>query len=422
MKLLYFPILLVLTGLGTGCQNPSTPAPTPDQLTLDSLEASLQDFSRHSLIPGFAVAIVNENEILYSKGFGHSNLNDSVPFTPMTIGGIASISKTFVALSILKLIEQGQLRLDDPINDILPFPIINPHFPGEPIRVWHLLNHTSTLIDDAFVPYYIGEADICLIKDDKKYDSLPAYLQPNLSYYRMGKRISVGENIRKYAQAGARWYTDKTFLKKKPGTHYQYSNLGASVAAYLVELKSGMSFEAFTQRYIFDPLVMKNTGWHVEDLNDTLLTRLYAHNQELNPTGVVEHPPYFMTNYPVSGLHTNAQDLAKYLMEMIRGANGHGALLTPGSYQTLFQPQPDGEGWNKADSSALNTNFSKAILWSVSAQGYRIHTGGNTGIYSILYFHPSKKRGVLAFCNLRDNRFGDLVDTLFRYEQHLTGQ
>ncbi len=384
----------------------------------DSLTLALSHFSKQSLIPGFAVSIVNDKQVLFAKGFGFADVEKQTLFTPLTINWVASISKTFVALSILKLVEQKQLHLDDPINSILPYKVTNPYFPDLPITVKHLLTHTSAIIDDAFVPYYIGEADISIINDNKKYDSLPSYLLPNLSYYRMGKKISLDENIQKYTQPKAKWYTDSTFLPKAPGTYFQYSNLGASIAARIVEIKSGMSFIEFTQKNIFEPLKMNNTGWNFEEINPTLVTKIYAINDEQKPTGVVEHPQYYMTNYPVSGLKTNAIDLGIYLREMIKGSGGNGTILNKSSYQTLFTPQLNVDGLNRSDSTIFNGKFSIASLWSVSAAGYRLHFGGNTGVYSFIYFNPTTKIGALAYCNLRDNSFGEILSIVSKYEPY----
>jgi CubicO group peptidase (beta-lactamase class C family) len=385
------------------------------------LTIALKKVKDSSLIPGFAVAVVDEKGILYSKGFGYANLKDSIPFEPGTIHGVASVSKTFVALSIMKLVDEKKLRLDEPINNILPYPIRNPWFPETPITVRHLLTHTSSIIDDAFVPYYIGEADICLEEDGPEYDSLPAYLHPNLEYYRMGKKISLDENIRKWTVPGERWYTDSTFLKKKPGTYFQYSNLGASIAARIVEIRSGLSFREFTRTYIFKPLHMNSSAWDLKDLPASRVSKIYAGDDEQKPGAVVQLPHYFMTNYPVSGLRTNASDLSAYLVEMIRGYNGKGKLLSAEAYKTLFAGQPVVDGMNRNDSTIFNDHYSKAVLWSISATGTRMHFGGNTGIYAFVYFDPARGRGALAYCNLRDDHFGEILATVAKYEPYLEG-
>lgn len=414
-------VLPILTAIlvATGCHTEKKTTTTPLNAYTDSLTIALNDFAKRSLIPGFSVSIVNDKTVLYSKGFGLADVKNRVAFTPSTINWVASVSKTFVGLSIMKLVEEKKLNLDDPVNAILPYKITNPYYPDLPIKLRHLLTHTSTIIDDAFVPYYIGEADICLINDSKEYDSLPAYLQPNLQYYRMGKKISLDEHIRKYTQPGAKWYTDSTFLKKQPGTWFQYSNLGAAIAASIVEVKSGLSFIDFTRKYIFEPLKMNNTGWNFEDLNPALVAKIYAQNDDQKPTGVVEHPQYYMTNYPVSGLKTNTSDLSSYLIEMIRGFEGKGKLLNSSSYQTLFQPQLNCAGLNKTDSSMFNGKFNIATLWSVTGTGIRVHFGGNTGVYSFIYFNPVTKRGALGYCNLRDNSFGELLSIVKKYEERL---
>ncbi|OYU56361.1 MAG: hypothetical protein CFE25_03730 [Chitinophagaceae bacterium BSSC1] len=383
----------------------------------DSLTQALTKFSKKSLIPGFAVAIVNDKQVLYTKGFGMADIKKGIPFSPENINWVASISKTFVALSIIKLVELGKLNLDQPINQILPYSIVNPHYPNTPITVRHLVTHTSSMIDDAFVPYYIGEADICIVNDSKQYDSLPAYLQPNLAYYRMGKKISLDEHIQKYTQPKASWYTDSSFLKKEPGKFFQYSNLGAAIAARIVEIKSGLSFIDFTKKYIFQPLQMNHTGWNFEDVDSKLVSKIYAQNDEQKPSGVVEHPQYYMTNYPVSGLKTNAIDLSKYLIEMIRGATGQGKLLSQKSYQLLFQPQLNCDGLNNTDSSTFNDKYNIATLWSVTAKGTVLHFGGNTGVYSFIYFNPKTKKGALAISNLRDNSFGEILTLVNKYER-----
>jgi len=419
MKKIIATLMVVTTLSIISCNTSKKTTKISATFYTDSLTIALNNFTKKSLIPGFSVSIVNDKEVLYSKGFGLADIKDNTAFTPLTINWVASISKTFVALSIMKLVEENKLKLDDPINSILPYKINNPYYPNVPITVRHLLTHTSTIIDDAFIPYYIGEADICIINDSKKYDSLPAYLQPNLEYYRMGKKISLDENIRKYTQPKAKWYTDSTFLQKEPGKYFQYSNLGASIAARIVEIKSNMTFIDFTKKYIFEPLMMNNTGWNFEDLNPNLVTKIYAQNDEQKPTGVVEHPQYYMTNYPVSGLKTNAIDLSSYLIEMIKGFEGKGKLLNSNSYQNLFQSQINCEELNKSDSSIFNDKFNIATLWSVSASGIILHFGGNNGVYAFLYFNPMTKKGALAYCNLRDNSFGELLTIIKMYEEKM---
>ena len=123
-------ILIAVTAfLMAGCKTSQKTAPVNGNQYSDSLSMALNNFAKKSLIPGFAVAIVSDKDMLYSKGFGLADIENNKAFTTSTINWVASISKTFVALSIMKLVEDNKLSLDDPINSILPYTINNPITP-----------------------------------------------------------------------------------------------------------------------------------------------------------------------------------------------------------------------------------------------------------------------------------------------------
>lgn len=381
----------------------------------NNLTNELNTFRTKSLIPGFAVSIVNDKKVLYSKGFGVSNIKENSAFTPLTINWIASVSKTFVALSLMKLVEQGKLGLDEQVSSILPYKILNPNYPNAPITVRHLVTHTSSLTDE-FSPYLVSEADVVL-ENETDSTKVPDYIKPNVDWHKMSKKISLDENIKKYTQPNGKWYSSDTFLKAEPGTHFQYSNLASSIAARIVEEKSGMSFIEFTKKYIFKPLKMKNTSWNFNEINPKLVSKIYVQNDEKTPTGVAEYPQYYMTNYPVSGLKTNITDLGKYLIEMIKGYNGRGKLLNKQTYQTLFEPQLNSKYLPKLDSTSIPKNENMSVFWSVTKDGEYYHLGGNIGVYSFIKFNPKTKTGSLAFCNLRDNSFGEIQEIVYKYEK-----
>lgn len=408
---------IVLLVLACGCGGGEREAAVADTAAADRLTRQLDSFARSSPIPGFAVGLVNEKGLQYAKGFGWADRAQQIPFTPETIHGVASVSKTFLALCVLKLVDEGKLKLDEPVNAILPFPVTNPHYPDRPIRVQHLLNHSSGIMDDAFVPYYIGEADICLLNDSKTYDSFPPHLLLDVQYYRMGKKLTLEQYLRNYLQKGGRWYTDSTFLPKEPGTHFQYSNLAASLVALIVEIRSGFSFRDYSRKVIMEPLQLKYTAWDYEDLPASQVSKLYAQEDEQTDSLVREFPFHYMLSYPASELKTNVPDLASFLSEMIRGASGKGKILSPAAYQQLFQPVTGVTGFNTADSSRFNSRFSIASFWSVSATGHRMHFGGRTGTYAFIYFNPLTQRGAIAYANLRHGSFGDVLKIVSEAEE-----
>lgn len=392
-----------------------TNAQNTNQKISNDLTNEMNAFKTKSLIPGFSVSIINDVQVLYSKGFGVSNVKTNTAYTPLTINWIASVSKTFVALSVMKLVEQGKLNLDEPVNSILPYKIVNPNYPNTQITVRHLVTHTSSIVDE-FSPYVVGEADVVL-ENETDSTKVPDYIQPNVDWHKMSKKISLDENIRKYLQPNGKWYSPETFLKTEPGTRFQYSNLASSIAARIVEERSGMSFAEFTKRYIFEPLKMKNTAWNFAGLNPNLVSKIYVQNDDKKPTGVAEYPQYYMTNYPVSGLKTNITDLGKYLAEMIKGSNGQGKLLNKQTYQKLFEPQLNSKYLAKLDITSIPKNENMSVFWSINKDGEYYHLGGNIGVYSFIKFNPKTKTGSLAISNLRDDSFGDVQEIVYKYEK-----
>src|SRR5690606_34891340 len=104
-----------------------------------------------------------------------------------------------------------------------------------------------------------------------------------------------------YFTKGGKWYHRDNFLQKKPGTAYRYSNIAATLAAYLVEHVSGLSFSDYTRKYILHPFGMKNSGWFPEEVDQTKLAKLY------NLYGQA-YPIYGELTYPDGSFITSSQD------------------------------------------------------------------------------------------------------------------
>ncbi len=106
----------------------------------EKLESFIFEKMSKTYLPGLSIAIVNGEEIAYSKGFGFKDLEYGLKATPQTLYGIGSVTKSFTALSIMRLAEEGKLSLDDCVSKYVP---LNLESKGEPVKVWHLLCHAS---------------------------------------------------------------------------------------------------------------------------------------------------------------------------------------------------------------------------------------------------------------------------------------
>src|ERR1035437_7152110 len=178
--------------------------------TLTALKDSIQKILKETNTPGAGVVLVSGDETIWLEGFGKADIENKIDVNENTMFRLGSVSKVYVALAILKLQEEGRLSLKDKIRDLIPeIEFNNPWEDKYPIRIENLLEHTT-----GWSYWHYAE----LGSDDPK----PKTLKEALDYYPKS-RTSV-------------------FI---PGTRIQYSNVGTSVAAYIVEKVSGLTFEDY---------------------------------------------------------------------------------------------------------------------------------------------------------------------------------
>lgn len=383
-----------------------------NNIAIDSLLLKLSNVIDNSVIPGFAVSIIQNEKIVFNEGFGYSDINKEIPFTNNTAHTIASISKTFIALAIMQLVENGKLDLDQKVNDILPFKIHNPHYPNTPITVRHLVTHTSSINDD----FDDGDKRASWLVDTlpADYDDLPTDIKEDIFYYD-GIKTTLLDYLVSFCSSEGEFYSEENFSRFRPGTKYEYSNAGATVAALIVEIVSGMSFSEFTRKNIFEPLDMSNTSWYYNSL-DIPYSKLYVEKDG----DISEFPRYHEASYPDGQLKTTATDLTKYHIEMVKGFNGNGTLLKPKSYSYMFNHQLDRNAFDDPDKNKLNDEYGVGIFWGISEAGYILHTGGMIGVYSIIYYNPKSEIGIIAFCNMAHPDFGKILNILDEYETAVT--
>ena len=260
-------LLLICMAHDTDAGALGTPpsAGQPDMTTLDAeLNAIVRD-PAHPLA-SLSVLAMHDGKVTYHKQFGHrfiDNVNpaESVPANAETMYRIASISKLITTLGAMKLVDEGRLSLDTDVSDYLGFQLRNPNFPKDPITLRMLLNHTSSLLDDAG---YYG--------DSSRTAHFKEMLVPG------GTKYGTGAMWAKVA---------------KPGAHFQYANLPWGVVGSVMERVTGERFDRLMRRLILDPLSVKG-GYHpadflMDDLNNT--ATLYRKAVEVNdkrtwhPTG-----------------------------------------------------------------------------------------------------------------------------------------
>lgn len=356
------------------------------QVIKDSLSIELETL-KADYFNGLGVAIVNETGVLYEKGIGFSDVESKRPYTTNTIQPIASVSKTFIGIALFKAVEKGLLKLDDPINKYLPFEVINPNHPDELITIRQLATHTSSIVD---TENYMGRAYILKEKIDSsiiKRDNIPQSFNPSRN------KITLAEFLKRYLSTEGEWYNQNAFLKNKPGDLFEYTNVGASLAAYIIEVVSNQSYATFTKEHIFEPLGMTNTAWEYDAIDFDKVSTFYS-----NPSSTVPH--YSLITYPDGGCLTTVADLGKYLSELMKAYAGKGILLSEKSYKQLFEKQLKPENFIDRDPNhPYDDEYNTGIFMGFSGTNNIGHTGGDPGTSSLLFFNPEKGIGAILLVN-----------------------
>ena len=338
------------------------------QIDSKTLDKNLVEIQAQSNIPGFALTIIKGDKIEFEKGFGFANKDLKTPFSSETIMPIASVSKTFIGFSVMRAIDLGYFTLDTDINSVLPFQIINPHQSKEIITIRHLATHTSGLIDNT--KFRIAAYGL---------DKIP--------------KISLADYLKNYFTKDGNMYEKANFSKFKVGTNYEYSNIASALTAYIIEVKSKMSFADFTKKHIFEPLQMNNSHWFYDDAFANKYATLYQVDKPdypseglLNKDGSLK--TYSCATYPDGSLKTSAADLSKYLIAMLKGYEGKSDLLSKASFETLFKKQFSAESIPKnIDPKEPN----RAIFWAYNKKDKLIHTGADPGVATFVSIDPKTK-------------------------------
>lgn len=261
--------------------------------------------------------VVEQGKIICKKSFGYANFEWKIPNTPDTKFRIGSVTKSFTAILVLQLAEQGKLKLDDRITDYLP------DFSskiGDRITVRQLLTHTSGLPDYNDVPDFFRAAQSGLLSEA---DVL--------------KRISEYE------------------LLFEPGTKFKYSNDGYRVLGAIIEKVTGKSYEQVLQQEILIPLNMKNSGY----INRTAILekRALGYRKRL---GILENAQYYEAS-PASGMYSTVDDLYRW-----QQALSTNKLLSQKYKDLMWKIVPSGNayGWLVSEKPLVKNGQNKLLIKS----------------------------------------------------------
>lgn len=380
---------------------------TPLQPVTESELDNIAEQAREQLgIPGLALAIVKGDAVQWVKGYGWADRENEVPTQTDTPFALASISKTMVGTYMMQLEEQGALDLDTPLDPAsLGFAVASPMAEAHPITLRHLSTHSSGIIDDTEgyrCNYYLTEDGSSLLNALLEDATLcPAPYTDQLTY------------LRHYLSADGSLYDAAHFIDA-PGEQWQYSNVGAALAAQAVENHTGTPLAVGMQQHLFSPLGMADTAWDKSLLINTP-ARQYTH--WLGGDSAQLLPDYLYSDRYSGGVWASAHDLARYLLAIARGGELEGMrILSQAQADTMLSRQ----------TSAETGAFEQGIFW-VKNGNFFGHDGSDPGVETLMYYNPVTEVGIVMLANsdslLRANEDGsispdqpyyDLLRTLYR--------
>ena len=367
MKHIAIALLLASTPALAQTAPPATEiAANPDVAAATRLfSAWLEGQIAYRGLPGVAVGVVQDQQLVWSQGFGYADIATKKPMTADTRFRIASNSKLFAAIAILQLREAGKLRLDDPVVKYLPWFTPKPAGPDDgPITIEQLLSHSSGLqreASDHWSSYnFPTEAELIKLMPDRQA-AFP------------------------------------------PQTRWKYSNLAFAVAGLLVEKVTGQRWADYVTANILKPLEMNATSI---DKPDPGLTTPYAVR---NPDGTRRVMGFVDARgmAAATGLSSNVNDLAKFISAQFRRSPKAGGnnILSAGSWREALRVRSVDETWQSG--SGLGFDHSR-----FKDRTYAGHGGGYPGNTTMTLAQIDDKVGVIVLTNTNDSNPSDIARQL----------
>lgn len=310
--------------------------------------------------PGSCAMSFDGRQVLSSYTTGYADAARRQKYDLDTVQPVASVSKTVIGVALAQLALEKKLDLDAPIDDYLPWKVRNPRFPSIPITLRELATHTSGLVDGSVY--------------DKSYQDghVPS--------------MSMRDFVRRYTAPRGAWFSPSNFSDQKPGAHYEYSNLGADLAAVVIEYLTSEPFSRYATEHVFKPIGMDDTSYAYR--------AAAAHSVLFDDAGHALKP-YVDVTYADGGMQTTCRDLTRYFQAVLRAREGKPSPLNAAAVAMALAPQfkPD------ALPSGLGHHPNQGLFWSYSPMTGIGHNGSDPGVTSYAWLAADKDRGFVFIAN-----------------------
>ncbi|MEM6685745.1 MAG: serine hydrolase [Bacteroidota bacterium] len=347
MKKLSYIAVVFLVFLS--CETAQKETISPEILQIDKIVQKQKELFE---APGLAVGVIKNDTIIYADAIGVKTLGTENPLTTKSLFHMASVSKPFVATAVVQLVEQGKIDLDEKLMHYLPyFTMADARY--KDITVRQMLNHTSGI--------------------------------PNVKDYEWDKPEYDDGAAERYVKSHATAKLDFT-----PGEKYRYSNAAFDMLCDLIAKTSGMTFEAYMKKHIFEPVGMVNSTFFKPEIPAELATSPHIIGDDLQKE-VGKIYPYNRRHAGSSTLHSNVEDMLLWAaVNLNKGVINGKRIYSEASYKKLTTIQTP-KGQKKVGLSWF--------LGTIDESPIYYHSGGDPGYRTFFGFMPEKKAAIVMMTN-----------------------
>jgi serine-type D-Ala-D-Ala carboxypeptidase/endopeptidase len=351
-----------------------------------------------------AIGIIDPNGTQF-YGYGKMSNTNTTTVDQNTIFAIGSITKVFTATLLADMVNQGLVKLDDPIEKYLPSNIKVPQYKGHNITIEDLATHTSGLPN--------WPSNYC-----PSFDPTKTVFQDSIQYRKDLMNCTKNYTFNEFYQA-----LSNSTLSREPGSKFEYSNFGMGLIGRILTLKSNMSsYDELLSKRILDVLDMNSTSIGLSDAQKSRLAIGHFNGQEL---------PAWNASSPIApgpALHSTVSDMLKFVSanmgliktklddamqesHLIRHSTNH---LLPNNEPASFNTDkfnPDKIGYYVGLGWMIATNFGQEIVW---------HSGTTPDSYNaFMVFNPTKERGIVILCSADTSNI-NMSDIIFKQKNNLS--
>jgi CubicO group peptidase (beta-lactamase class C family) len=340
----------------------SVAPPRPESVVrndYESFKPYVEQLIRHEMdanaITGLSIALVDDQRIVWAKGFGYADKENNKPASAETLYLVGSISKLFTATAAMQLAEQKKLDIDRPLKDALPeFSIRSRFADSAPITPRNLMTHHSGLPRDFSTGMFT--------KTPEPFTELVRHIRTTDAFY-------------------------------PPNHVFSYSNVGITLLGHAIQNASGMPFADYMQRSVLTPLGMNTASFGIGVAKSDLMAKAYRKG------ALVEEPA--LRDVPAGGLSASVVDISRFLsMVFADGRAGTTQVLKPESLREMLKAQNT--------DVPLDLNFHQGLGWMLSTLGASTienagpvahHAGAMINYRGQLYALPEHKLGVIVLAS-----------------------